>query len=477
MCGKRGLWQRLCYCSAFAIAWLLIASAAEAATLYVLIVADVPDPKLGAYAQANVIEMVTLLAKNVRPEDYNLVAIPDFNEPKKDDLAEDKILTAIGNLPNGPDDAILFYYFGHGELRDNDRPFLLTREGADAISRSKLVEAIKKKKAGLTVILTDASFAVVPKRPGPPIAAAPIVPETEPLFKKLFFRTKGVIDVNGCKKGQIAATCPEPADGSLFSLSVRRVLQQENQSTKSWKEILAEIEQETADQFKNAYPNGLDTGQGHQQTQTVDPIELRTVADGKKQSNVQPGGPATSKIKSRQLGLTVVEDGGRIKVESVDPGQPATRCVDGEGRRWLLQPGDVIAQINGADVTTIEEFATAVRNSPYQMELVVVGNSDQQNHRFKTNVNPRLGVSPGETGGNKVQVVSVVPGSAATRCSDEQGRQWRLEAGDVITSINGQSINSTDQFRKAVAASPPKMTLIVVGTDGQSHELNVTLGD
>jgi S1-C subfamily serine protease len=151
--------------------------------------------------------------------------------------------------------------------------------------------------------------------------------------------------------------------------------------------------------------------------------------------------------------------------------------VDGEGQNWTLQPGDVIAQINGTDVTTIEEFATAVRNSPYKMELVVVGNSDQQEHRFTTNVNPRLGVSPGETGGNKVQVVSVVPGSAATHCSDDQGRQWRLEVGDVITSINGQSINSTEQFRKAVASSLGKMTLIVVGTDGQSHELNVTLGD
>jgi hypothetical protein len=476
MFGRRGRWQRLCYYGAFTIAWLLFANAAKAATLYVLIVADVPDSKLGAYAQVNALEMVTLLAKNVRQEDYNVVVIPD-NEPKKDDLAEDKILAAIGNLPNGPDDAILLYYFGNGEFRDKGQHFLLTREGADSISRSKIVEAIKKKKAGLTVILTDASFPVIPKPAGQPLAAAPIVPETEPLFKKLFFRTKGVIDVNGCKKGQIAATCPDSMDGSLFSLALRRVLQQENQSAKSWKEILAEIEQETADQFKKTYPNGLDTDQGHQQTQTIYRFEMRTTANGKPQANAQPAGPPRTRIRSRQLGLTVIVDGGRLKIDSVDAGQPATRCVDGEGRSWSLQPGDLIAQINGADVTTIEEFATAVRNSPYKMELVVVGNSDQQNHRFTTNVNPRLGVSPGETGGNKLQVASVVPGSAATHCSDEQGRQWRLEAGDVITSINGQSINSTDQFRKAVASSPAKMTLIVVGTDGQSHELNVTLGD
>jgi S1-C subfamily serine protease len=78
----------------------------------------------------------------------------------------------------------------------------------------------------------------------------------------------------------------------------------------------------------------------------------------------------------------------------------------------------------------------------------------------------QFGIDPDATGG---VVVEVVPGSAA----DSGG----LQEGDLITSVDGQDVTSSDDVRSAVRSHDPGDTVTVtVQRDGRSQDLEVTLG-
>jgi putative serine protease PepD len=77
-------------------------------------------------------------------------------------------------------------------------------------------------------------------------------------------------------------------------------------------------------------------------------------------------------------------------------------------------------------------------------------------------------VSDASNGGG-AEVVSVVSGSPA----DKGG----LKAGDVITSIDGNTISSGDDLTAAVASHKPSESVtVIVSRDGKSQTLKITLG-
>jgi putative serine protease PepD len=78
----------------------------------------------------------------------------------------------------------------------------------------------------------------------------------------------------------------------------------------------------------------------------------------------------------------------------------------------------------------------------------------------------RLQETPGESG---AQVASVSDGSPAAKAG--------LEAGDVITALGGDTIDSTDALTAAVATKSPGDEVTVTYTrNGDSHTAQVTLG-
>jgi S1-C subfamily serine protease len=68
-------------------------------------------------------------------------------------------------------------------------------------------------------------------------------------------------------------------------------------------------------------------------------------------------------------------------------------------------------------------------------------------------------------------VVSVTPGGPAANAG--------IVADDVITAIDGQQVQSSDDLSTALAADQPgqKVTLTVEGPDGSSSQVSVTLGE
>jgi putative serine protease PepD len=76
-------------------------------------------------------------------------------------------------------------------------------------------------------------------------------------------------------------------------------------------------------------------------------------------------------------------------------------------------------------------------------------------------------LSPTSTGG--AQISSVSPGSPAVSAG--------IQPGDLITAINGEAINSTEQFIATVDNyAPGKEITLTVKRSGQTHNIKLTLG-
>jgi Do/DeqQ family serine protease len=85
-------------------------------------------------------------------------------------------------------------------------------------------------------------------------------------------------------------------------------------------------------------------------------------------------------------------------------------------------------------------------------------------------VTPEMAKSFGLSGGNGVAIADVSAGSPAEKAG--------LKVGDVITAINGNTVEDVNSFRLAVAGFAPGTTVhLKVVRDGKASELAVTLGE
>ncbi|MFK7821737.1 MAG: PDZ domain-containing protein, partial [Planctomycetaceae bacterium] len=139
-------------------------------------------------------------------------------------------------------------------------------------------------------------------------------------------------------------------------------------------------------------------------------------------------------------------------------------------------------------------FTRAVRNSPSMMALLVEGKDGSHHHMTATlNVGggspggpmplpppakgPRLGITVSTLPGMGIVVTSVVPNSPATRCRFN-GKKYQLEAGDLITKVNGRKITSEASFANAIRNSGKAMTLRVKDiAKNKTYDFKTTLNN
>lgn len=157
----------------------------------------------------------------------------DITVLRGDDATPRKVLDYYRNLQTGPEEAVLFYYAGHGAI-DRARGakpawarghYLALNAGT--LYRSDVYDAIKAKNPGLTIILTDCCSADVPARPadytttddGAPTVAPPR--ELSHLCRCLFFRHRGVVDRTAAWDG----TCgySDAGIGNWYTAAITRM--------------------------------------------------------------------------------------------------------------------------------------------------------------------------------------------------------------------------------------------------------------
>lgn len=125
----------------------------------------------------------------------------------------------------GPDDALLFYYAGHGAKDPTKGNAFMPQQGkAKPIFRTDVRDAMKQTGAGLVVLLTDCCSTKMKLLDwggtravyGNGAAAAAI----HPTLEALFFRHKGVVDITAASDGQ--ASWSDLSEGGVFTRTLAK---------------------------------------------------------------------------------------------------------------------------------------------------------------------------------------------------------------------------------------------------------------
>ncbi len=462
--------------------------------LHVIVAADANDPTIGRYCDTDARAIKTLFATSVYMDELNIVDIPVSQ------LNSAGVQTAIRNAGIRPKDAVLFYYTGHGNYARDGKHYMVANN--KWISRAVVVSALRERGAGLAVLMTDACFNFndVPAPGGSTFPTKRLL-NTAPLFRKLFFETNGFIDLSSCQRDEKAATHPDPSLGSVFTKAfVDTMNLKQAMSTVTWQAIVDDVSQETSRQFQLQHPDGetIETGTGNfinQRSQTVAKLVFNIsphapVPDASKVPGLpQPTpGADSAPIKTVDLQFQIDPYSGRThETRTTIIYDPSTgRTTTRPGRREFKGIASVVKasdnteywrwpQVRDPDIVVGDPTYVQKRNRVPESGAPKPRPMEPPSNGARQISSPRLGLSVSNHSGQGVLIRKVTAGGPTTKCVGTDGRIWRLEAGDAITKINSRSIANVNEFATAARTSPQLMGILVVGHDGESHQMTVTL--
>lgn len=338
---------------------------ASAAKLHVVLIGDPRETGIGLYVAADLLGMSATFTASVREQDLNLVQVDGFERPAPDEAG---ILNAIRNLPVRPDDAVLVYFSGHGEFTSGAGHLIKIRRGT--LSRSRLRAAMSRHSCRLQMLVTDACSL---QKPVPPeeFAGAPAgPPETLPLFRNLFFRSSGMLDINACRPGEVAMTHHNPIEGSLFTSAFTALLHEHREnSSYGWTRFISELREGTNTLFQNFIGEVQIGSKPDRRQRTQYPMLFASTVTG------PYGLSAASVATNARLGVDVHRQGGRIVVLAAHELGNARR-LKLDGVNYGLDPGDVIDAVNGEAIRTLEDLDAAMQKSPQEATIRVINVSD-----------------------------------------------------------------------------------------------------
>lgn len=190
------------------------------------------------------------------------------------------------------------------------------------------------------------------------------------------------------------------------------------------------------------------------------------------------------------LGVRLEEREGQVVVTDIEPGSPAETAG--------LQADDIITAIDGEAVRSVNQAVGLIqRHQPEETVTVSIerGGEAQDIEATLDRAPGELGIPGGrfidphgdmlpellpmeeraflgvqlEEAEEGVAIVEVVAESAAETAG--------LQAGDVITAVNGEAVTRPQEIQETIASLNPGDTVTVTVTrDGESQEIEATLG-
>ena len=256
----------------------------------------------------------------------NRCKIEVFQDQK---VNRNNILAYLANLNSGPNDAILFYYAGHGEIRmQPKKDHHLTLSSKQDISRTELRHVMQTRKPGLAVILTDCCSnggdrgRRSPVKPQIPTKRESPIQKPEPGFQQLFFRSRGLVDITAADDGYSAYG--DNTHGGVFTAAFSKTLRfTSGDDTLAWTTFYQKLKVKTEEE-----PSARKYDQGDSQTS---------------RSFSLPG---------MSWGFLLYADKNMLKVSEIH--------LAGAAEQAGLQPGDVLVRVNGKQVSTGSDWRDAV---------------------------------------------------------------------------------------------------------------------
>ena len=473
-----------CFVIAVGLAFIVGGQTARAARkLHVVIAADENDASIGKYCQTDRTNIESLFLSNVDPASLRTHVVPASS------LTQTGLPQFIQGLSVGPEDAVVFYYSGHGNYARDGQHYLVV--AGQWISRSAVTSTLQSLSAGLTVMMTDACFNfhdVVP--PQRAIGVRRQIPVTSPLFRKLFFEANGFIDLNSCQRDEKAATHAEYGLGSVFTKALNDTMKaKSSMGDATWQSIINDIAAETATQFALLHPDGetIETGDGNflnQRSQTVARLALNVVPHNPGPAPGPTPGIPPLPSESNERQVTIDARSGQTTEQVItykyfpDTGRTQTLLgpLKSLGKASLVRATDNTPYWRWPRVQTPDRISGELTYVQAILPDRGPGSEDKPKPPpgTRTLAVKRLGILAANGAGG-VQIRNVDAGGPATKCQDTGGRIWRLEAGDRISILNGMAVTDANQLRRAIRTSPALASITVIGVDGARHALTTKL--
>jgi hypothetical protein len=229
--------------------------------VFVLIAAERSDPKIVKMVDKDVNNFKQMLAEHLLPSQVVV------REMTGKELTAKNVAKHYEKLGVTNDDALVFYYTGHGTYRGDGKAggrndihtleFQYQGGGdiptEDALRRDDLRAMMAAKRPGLAVILTDCCSEYVPIKPPPTTRAvtpAPDKKEATPLGRSLFLQARGLVDVTAAADGEVAVC--DTKVGSYFTYALSLAAREQKNRPVGWQAFSQQLKETTAREFVKA---------------------------------------------------------------------------------------------------------------------------------------------------------------------------------------------------------------------------------
>jgi hypothetical protein len=279
----RKIFHYLAFTASVVTPWLMFSDEVSAQTgrLHLIIAIDSTSPDIADDMRSNLYLCNSSIREHVPRERLTTTIISDGT------LSQQNVLVKIQELDVLPDDAVAFYYSGHGFYEAGGRGTFITPRADQGARfyRSTVEQAIQARQPRLSVVIFDCC-SVVPS--GPLALPAPGDPnvmttKTSPLFESLFFEAKGSITLVSSSPGEYALchvpffeqgkTNPSYLYGSLFTGELISLLGGRSKERLTWEDFCPALRQNVSRKFKKIASDGAVTLNGgrllEQTNQTV----------------------------------------------------------------------------------------------------------------------------------------------------------------------------------------------------------------
>lgn len=281
--------------------------------------------------------MEELFEQQVAPEQLRIVRVP--TSP----MTANSVLGFVQQLRGvGPDDALMFYYAGHGGYDEANRQYFGLLPSHDNLYRQTLFNALLQHRPRLMVLVTDCCYVFSPTGEPPILGAQPPAgkaQQTSPLFRALFFKTKGTVDLTSAARDQFSYWVGrDMTGGSLFGSSFRGVLADCADQELTWPQVVHRVRKRTAAEFR---------------AKVRDPDKVPLAGGREVQQTTQT--PYAFALPGPRIGIraSVVPGVDGLRIDQTAP--PASEVG--------IKAGDAVLTVDGKPIRSEDDFYDAVLES------------------------------------------------------------------------------------------------------------------